>query len=275
MQTLIDQGATEEESLERIQKLKQILDIMESKHKLYQPNPTATKTDVTEEKNKTKEEVDKTKNRLCDDKTEQENKQNVNTEKKDMTPKDSTPDKDLNLQSGTKTPDTIPQQPEQPLLSNMQKDTKKVDTDLLNKASQSVDGSNEPNPKRVSFNLESNMVLQFTEGSKSSEDAKTSEITDIQIPGVDIANFSFMDLGADTALGDLVIDANVDVNKDDDLNFLDTGNGSDDMDIVGDQDFEIPCSQMICKDPYIKSNDGEAATPCIGTDYGRSQEMCR
>ena len=111
-----------------------------------------------------------------------------------MTPKDSTPDKDLNLQSGTKTLDTIPQQPEQPLLSDMQKDTKKVDTDLLNKASQSVDGSNYPNPKRVSFNLESNMVLQFREGSKSSEDAKTSEITDMQIPGVDIANFSFTDL---------------------------------------------------------------------------------
>ena len=232
MQTLIDQGATEEESLERIQKLKQILDLMESKHKLYQPNPTATKTDVTEEENKTKQELDKTENRLCDDKMEQENKQNVNTEKKDMTPKDSTPDKDLNLQSGTKTLDTIPQQSEQPLLSHMQKDTKKVDTDLLNKASQSVDGSNDPNPKRVSFNLESNMVLQFMDGSKSSEDAKTSENTDMQIPGVDIANFSFMDLGAGTTLGDLVIDANVDVNKDDDFNFLDTGNGSDDTDIV-------------------------------------------
>ena len=69
MQTLIDQGATEKESLERIQKLKQILDLMESKHKPYQPNPTATKTDVTEEENKTKEELDKTENRLCDDKT--------------------------------------------------------------------------------------------------------------------------------------------------------------------------------------------------------------
>ena len=84
-------------------------------------------------------------------------------------------------------------------------------------------------------------LLQFMEGSKSSEDTKTSEITDTQIPGVDIGNFSFTDLGADTALGDLVIDANVDVNKDDDFNFLDTGNGSDDMDIVGDQGFEIPC----------------------------------
>ena len=41
MQTLIDQGASEDESLERIQKLKDILDIMENKHKPYQPNPTA------------------------------------------------------------------------------------------------------------------------------------------------------------------------------------------------------------------------------------------
>ena len=51
------------------------------------------------------------------------------------------------------------------------------------------------------------------------------------------------------------------MNKDDDLNFLDTGNGSDDMDIVGDEDFEIPYLQMTRKDPYIKSNNGEAPTP--------------
>ena len=41
MQTLIDQSASEEEFLERIQKLKDILHIMENKHKPYQPNPTA------------------------------------------------------------------------------------------------------------------------------------------------------------------------------------------------------------------------------------------
>ena len=33
------------------------------------------------------------------------------------------------------------------------------------------------------------------------------------------------------------------------------------MDIVGDEDFDIPCSQIICKDPYVKSTDGEAVTP--------------
>ena len=54
MQTLIDQGATEEESLERIQKLKEILYIMENKHMPYEPNPNATKTDVTEEEKKQK-----------------------------------------------------------------------------------------------------------------------------------------------------------------------------------------------------------------------------
>ena len=49
---------------------------------------------------------------------------------------------------------------------------------------------------------------------------KLVKYTDMQIPGVDIANFSFMDLGAGTTLGDLVIDANVDVNKDDDFTLL-------------------------------------------------------
>ena len=56
-------------------------------------------------------------------------------------------------------------------------------------------------------------------------------------------------MDADNALSDLVIDANDDVKNNDDFNFLDTGNASDDMDIVGDEDFDIPCSQIICKDP--------------------------
>ena len=92
MQTLIDQGATEEESLERIQKLKEILYIMENKHKPYEPNLNATKTDLTEEEKKTKEELDKTENKLCDNiqKMEQENQKEVNTGNKDMMPKEST-----------------------------------------------------------------------------------------------------------------------------------------------------------------------------------------
>ena len=155
----------------------------------------------------------------------------------------------------------IPKQPKQPLLSDTQKDNQNMDTDLLNKPSQSVDQSNDPNPKRVSFNLESNTILQITEGAKSGEETKTGEVTDMQILSADIANFSFMDMDGDNALGDLVIDENCNMNKDDDLNFLDTGNGSDDMDIVGDEDFEIPCSQITHKDSYIKSNNGEAPTP--------------
>ena len=39
MQTLLDSGATEEQSLGRIQKLKVILDILEDKHKSYQLVP--------------------------------------------------------------------------------------------------------------------------------------------------------------------------------------------------------------------------------------------
>ena len=72
---------------------------------------------------------------------------------------------------------------------------------------------NDPNPKRVSFNLESNMVLQITEDSKLSDDAKISGITDTQILGANIANYAFTDLDADNALSDLVIDANDDVNN--------------------------------------------------------------
>ena len=43
MQTLIDEDATEEESLERIQKLKNILELIENKHKPYTPQPKAKK----------------------------------------------------------------------------------------------------------------------------------------------------------------------------------------------------------------------------------------
>ena len=61
----------------------------------------------------------------------------------------------------------------------MQKDTKIEKPDAEKKDSQSVDGMNDPNPKRVSFNLESNTVLQITEDSKLSDDAKISGIRDI------------------------------------------------------------------------------------------------
>ena len=37
MQTLINSGATEEESLDRIKRLKSILDLMENKHQGYAP----------------------------------------------------------------------------------------------------------------------------------------------------------------------------------------------------------------------------------------------
>ena len=43
MQILIDQDATEEESLERIQKLKNILELIENKHKPYTSQPKAKK----------------------------------------------------------------------------------------------------------------------------------------------------------------------------------------------------------------------------------------
>ena len=76
---------------------------------------------------------------------------------------------------------------------------------------------------RVSFNLESNTVLQITEDSKLSDDAKISGITDMQILGAIIANYAFTDLDTDNAFSDLVIDANDDVNNNDDFNFLDTG----------------------------------------------------
>ena len=244
MQTLIDQGASEEESLERIQKLKDILHIMENKHKPYQPNPTAKKSEGSVKDNKTEPDNDNIEQK------EKEKEQVLNKENKEITPKDKTPDKDLNVQSTTKPPDTIPpQQPTQPSPSDMQKDTKIEKPDAEKKDSQSVDGMNDPNPKRVSFNLESNMVLQITEDSKLSDDAKISGITDTQILGVNIANYAFTDLDADNALSDLVIDANDDVNNNNDFNFLDTGNASDDTDIVGDEDFDIPCSQIIHKDP--------------------------
>ena len=80
MQTLIDQGASVEESLERIQKLKDILHIMENKHKPYQPNPTAKKcegyvkdnkteldNDNIEQKEKEKEQVLNKENELIPD----------------------------------------------------------------------------------------------------------------------------------------------------------------------------------------------------------------
>ena len=61
MQTLIDQDATEEESLERIQKLKNILELIENKHKLYTPHSKAKKTDdiVPAAKDESKVEKDK------------------------------------------------------------------------------------------------------------------------------------------------------------------------------------------------------------------------
>ena len=75
MQTLIDQGASEEESLERIQKLKDILHIMENKHKPYQPNPTAKKSESSVKDNKTEldndniEQKEKKKNKSLTKKT--------------------------------------------------------------------------------------------------------------------------------------------------------------------------------------------------------------
>ena len=78
---------------------------------------------------------------------------------------------------------------------------------------------------------------------------------------MNIANYAFTDLDADNALSDLVIDANDDVNNNNDFNFSDTGNASDDTDLVGDEDFNTPSSQITHKSPYIKSTDGEAVTP--------------
>ena len=98
MQTLIDQGASEEESLERIQKLKDILHIMENKHKPYEPNPTAKKSEGSVKDNKTEPDNDNIEQK------EKEKEQVLNKENKEITPKDKTPDKDLNVQSTTKPP---------------------------------------------------------------------------------------------------------------------------------------------------------------------------
>ena len=152
---------------------------MENKHKPYQPNPTAKKSEGSVKDNKTEPDNDNIEQK------EKEKEQVLNKENKEITPKDKTPDKDLNVQSTTKPPDTIPpQQPTQPSPSYMQKDTKIEKPDAEKKDFQSVDGMNDPNPKRVSFNLESNMVLQITEDSKLSDDAKIGGITVIIITGI-------------------------------------------------------------------------------------------
>ena len=87
-------------------------------------------------------------------------------------------------------------QPE-PANSDMQKDTTIDNPDLLNKGNLSVDGVNDPNLKRVSFNLESNTVLQIPDAVQLSDDVKTSGLLDTQIPGDNIANYAFTDLDAD------------------------------------------------------------------------------
>ena len=114
--------------------------------------------------------------RLNKRKKKKEKEKVLNKENKEITRKDKTPDKDLNVQSTTKPPDTVPpQQPTQPSPSDIQKDTKIEKPDAEKKDSQSVDGMNDPNPKRVSFKLESNMVLQITEDSKLSDMPKLVE----------------------------------------------------------------------------------------------------
>ena len=104
------------------------------------------------------------------------------------------------------------------------------------------------------------MVIQIPDAVQLSDDVKASGLLDMQIPGDNIANYAFTDLDADNGLGDLVIDDQIQDSKDDTFNFLDTGNGSDDTDIVGDDDLDIPCSKIQCKDPYPKSNVTAAVT---------------
>ena len=76
------------------------------------------------------------------------------------------------------------------------------------------------------------------------------------------------DLATDNGLDNLVIDERPDIDIDVDLNIFDTGVESDDMEIVDDLNVnanvenenieslqEIPCSQMVCEDPYPKKHD--------------------
>ena len=66
-----------------------------------------------------------------------------------------------------------------------------------------------------------------------------------------------------------MIDDQIQDSKDDMFNFLDTGNGSDDTGIIGDDDLDIHCSQIQHKDLYTKSNVSAAVTPDVQeTDKG-------
>ena len=76
------------------------------------------------------------------------------------------------------------------------------------------------------------------------------------------------DLATGNGLDNLVIDERPDIDIDVDLNILDTGVESDDTEIVDDLNVntnvedeniessqEMPCSQMVCEDPYAKKHD--------------------
>ena len=91
-----------------------------------------------------------------------------------------------------------------------------------------------------------------------------------QIPGVNIDNFVFMNLDTETGLSKLVIDENQHQDMEVTLNISDTTNASDNtntvgdyMDIVGDDDVDIPCSQIKHTNLYVKLGISEAVPPVV------------
>ena len=148
--------------------------------------------------------------------------------------------------------------------SDMQKEMDMVLQSVIYEP-QAVDGTNDTNPKRVSFFLEGNQIVQIADPEKTDEQI-VATLVDMQNATGESGNLA--DLDTDDGFDNLVIDerADIDVN----LNILDTGFESDDTEIVDDVNVnsnveddnieslqEIPCLQMVHQDPYAKKHDSD------------------
>ena len=146
--------------------------------------------------------------------------------------------------------------------SDTQKEMDMVLQSVINEP-QAVDGTNDTNPKRVSFFLEGNQIVQIADPEKTDEQIVVTLVDTQNATG---ESCKLADLDRDDGFDNLVIDerADIDVN----LNILDTGFESDDTEIADDVNVnssvedeniessqEIPCSQMVCQDPYAKKHD--------------------
>ena len=148
--------------------------------------------------------------------------------------------------------------------SDMQKEMDMVLQSVIYEP-QAVDGTNDTNPKRVSFFLEGNQIVQIADPENTDEQI-VATLVDMQNATGESGNLA--DLDTDDGFDNLVIDerADIDIN----LNILDTGFESDDTEIVDDVNVnsnveddniessqEIPCSQMVHQDPYAKKHDSD------------------